>query len=122
MILLSWRAKLDPARIEEYRHFERNRYLPMLRKQAGFLGALFSRSMEGHALSITIWEDGGAVEALESSPSYRRTTRELAESGLLSGEQSAEMLHVVGGVLRSEPVAAALDFGDDRPSPEMQPI
>jgi heme-degrading monooxygenase HmoA len=104
-----WRANLDPARIEEYRSFERDRCLPMLRKQPGFLGVLFLRSMEDHAVSVTVWEDGGAVGALESSPSYQRTTRELAESDLLVGEQSVEILEVVSGVLRSEPLTTALD-------------
>lgn len=30
------------------------------------------------------------MEALESSPSYRGTARELVESGLLAGERSVE--------------------------------
>ena len=117
MILRMWRAKLDPAHLEEYRRFERDRCLPMLHKQPGFLGVLFLRSMEDHAASITIWEDRGTVEALESSPSYSRTIRELAESGLLAGEQSVEILEVVSGVLRSEPLTTALNPGADRSYP-----
>jgi heme-degrading monooxygenase HmoA len=115
MILLVRRAKIDPARIEEYRRFERDRCLPMLRKQPGFLGVLFLRSMEGGAASITIWEDGGTVEALESSPSYRETARELAERGLLAGEQSVETFEVAGGSLRSEPLMLALEHGCVQP-------
>lgn len=111
-----WRAKIVPARLEEYRRFERERCLPMLYKQPGFLGVLFLREAEDHAVSLTIWEDRGTVDALGSSPSYRRTTRELGESGLLAGEQSVEVLEVAGGALRPEPLTMALDLGDERSS------
>jgi hypothetical protein len=76
VILRIWSAALDPARLEEYRRFEAERSLPMLHRQPGFLGVFFLRAAEDRAASITIWEDRGAVEALESSPSYRRTDRE----------------------------------------------
>ena len=103
-----WRAKIAPARREEYRRFERERCLPMLRRQPGFLGVLFLRQAEDQAASLTIWEGTGAVEALASSPSYRRTARELAESGLLVGEQSEEVFEVEGGDLRPEALLGAL--------------
>ncbi len=109
-----WRVKVVPARIEEYRRFEQKRCLPMLRRQPGFLGVLFLREAGDRAASVTVWEDGGAVEALESSPSYRGTTRDLVESGLLAGEQSVEVFEVAGGALRSEPLALALAPGDHR--------
>ena len=109
MILRIWRARLDPARTEEYRSFETERCLPMLHKQPGFLGVLFLREAEDNAISITIWEDRGAVEALESSPSYRHAARELAESGLLTGGQRVKVLDVEGGGLRPEALLAALD-------------
>ena len=109
MILRIWRTRLDPARMEEYRRFEAERCLPMLRKQAGFFGVLFLREAGGGAVSITIWEDRGTVDALESSPSYRKTTQELANSGLLGGEQSVEVLEVEGGDLRPEALVGALD-------------
>lgn len=109
MILHIWRARLNPARLESYRRFERERCVPMLHKQPGFLGVLFVREAEDRAVSITIWEDGGAVEALESSPSYRRTTRELTESGLLANDWSAEVLEVEGGELRVGAFLVALD-------------
>ncbi len=108
MILRIWRAQLDPTRLEEYRRFEAERSLPMLHKQPGFLGVFFLREAEYRAASLTIWEDRGAVEALQSSPSYRQTTRELAESGLLAGEQSVEVLEVEGGDLRPEALVGAL--------------
>ena len=70
MILRIWQAALDPKRLEAYRRFEAERSLPMLHKQPGFLGVFFLRATEDRAASITIWEDRGAVEALESSTSY----------------------------------------------------
>ena len=109
MILRVWRANIHPARLEEYRRFERERCLPMLHKQAGLLGVFFLRQAEDHAASLTIWEDGGAVEALQSSPSYREITHELAESALLAGNESVEVLEVEGGDLRPEALVWAFD-------------
>lgn len=108
MILRIWRARVVPTRMEEYRRFEEERCLPMLRKQPGLLGVLFLREAEGGAVSTTIWEDMGAMEALESSPSYRRTARELAERELLAGEPSVEIFEVEGGDLRPEAMVGAL--------------
>ena len=108
MILRNWRAKLNPARLEAYRRFERERCLPMFRRQPGFLAVLFLRENEDGVASLTIWDDVGAVEALTSSPSYRRTARELAESGLLVGEQLEEVFEVEGGDLRPEALLGAL--------------
>ena len=102
MILRICRAKIAPARLEEYWRFERERCLPMLRRQPGFLGVLFLRQAEDCAASFTIWEDLGAVDALASSPSYRRTVRELAEGDLLAGEHSKEVFEVEAGYFRPE--------------------
>jgi heme-degrading monooxygenase HmoA len=109
VILRVWRARINPARIEEYRRFEAERCLPMLRRQPGFLAGLFVRQAGDHAASLTIWEDRGSVEAVESSPSYRRVVRELAGSDLLDGDQSLEVLEVEGGDLRPEALVEALD-------------
>jgi heme-degrading monooxygenase HmoA len=95
--------------MDEHRHFERERCMPMLREQPGFLGVLFLKYAEHHASSLTIWEDAGAVEALRSSPSYREIVRGLAASGLLAGDQSVEVLEVEGGDLRPEALVRALD-------------
>ena len=108
MILRIWRAKLNPARLEAYRRFERKRSLPMFRKQPGLLAVLFLRGAEDYVASLTVWENKGAVEALTSSPSYRRTARELVESDLLVGKQSEEVFEVEGGDLRPEALLGAL--------------
>jgi heme-degrading monooxygenase HmoA len=109
MIVRVWRAKINQARLEEYRRFEQERCLPMLHKQPGLLGVLFLRQAEDHAASLTIWEDAGAVEALQSSPSYRETTHELVESVLLAGNESVEVFEIRGGDLRPEALVRALD-------------
>lgn len=109
MILLVRHAEIDPARTEEYRRFQQEQCLPTLRRQPGFLGVLFLREAEDHAVSLTIWEDRGAVEALESSPSCRRTASELAERELLGEENLVEVLEVRGGDLRPEALMGALD-------------
>ncbi len=109
MILRVWRAKIVPERVGEYRRFNREQCLPMLRKQPGFLGVLFSWAAgDCTTISVTIWEDVGAVQALQSSPSYRKTTRRLAESGLLASEKQVELLEVEGGELRPEALVGAL--------------
>jgi heme-degrading monooxygenase HmoA len=108
MILRVWRARINPARIDEYRRFEAERYLPMLHKQSGLLAVLFLRQTGDRAASLTIWEDSGAVEAVESSPSYRRVVRELVGMDLLAGEQSEEVFEVEGGDLRAETLLVAL--------------
>jgi heme-degrading monooxygenase HmoA len=108
MILRVWRARINPARIEEFRRFEAERCLPMLHKQSGFLAVLFLRQTGDHAASLTIWEDSGAVEAVASSPSYRRVVRELVGGDLLAGEQSEEVFEVEGGDLRAETLLEAL--------------
>lgn len=107
MILHIWRAALDPVHREGYRRFEREICLPMLRKQVGFLGVLFSNEKD-RAVLLTLWEDRGAVDALESSPSYQRTELELAERKLLKGSPSVEVLEVVGGDLRLEAFVESL--------------
>jgi heme-degrading monooxygenase HmoA len=108
VVLCVWRARLNPARLEAYRRFERERCLPMLHKQPGLLAVLFLRQAEDRAASLTFWEDTGAVEALFSSPSYRRTVRELAESDLLAGKQSEEVFEVEGGDFRPEALLGTL--------------
>jgi heme-degrading monooxygenase HmoA len=109
VIVRVWRAKIDRARLEDYRRFEQEWCLPILRKQPGLLGVLLLRQAEDHAASLTIWEDAGAVDALQSSPSYREITHELAQSALLAGDESVEVLEVEGGDLRPEALARALD-------------
>jgi heme-degrading monooxygenase HmoA len=109
VILRVLRARIDPARHDEYQRFEQERCMPMLRKQPGLLEVLFVRQAGGHAASLTVWEDAGAVEALQSSPSFQEITHELAESALQTGDQSVEVFEIEGGDLRPEALVRALD-------------
>jgi hypothetical protein len=70
---------------------------------------MFLRETDACAVWLTVWEDRVVLEALESSPSYQRTTRELAHSGLLASGWSAEVLEVEGGEFRVEALVGALD-------------
>jgi uncharacterized membrane protein len=81
MILRVWRAKIVPGRVGEYRRFEWERCLPTLRRQPGFLGVLSLWEAGTCAASVTVWEDRGVVDALESSPSYRTTSRATSTAG-----------------------------------------
>lgn len=107
MILRIWRARLVAKRLDEYRRFEREQWLPMLRKQSGLLGVLFLREEEVLVAMITVWEDWGTLEAMRSSSSYRDVTRELSTSDLAK-ETSVEVLEVEGGDLRLEALAGIL--------------
>ena len=109
MILRVYRAKINPTRLEAYRRFEAKECLPMLHRQPRLLGVLFLRQAEDREASLTIWEDRGTVEALASSPSFRRTTRELEEGDLLAAEPSVEVFEVEGGALRLEALTRTLD-------------
>ena len=83
--------------------------MPMPRKQPGLLGVLFLRQAENHSASLTLLEDAGVVEALQSSPYYRETAHELAENALLARAQSVEVFEVEGGDLRPEALLRALE-------------
>lgn len=102
------RAEIAHKRIGEYRGVEQEQSLLMLRKQPEFLGVLFLRQAETSAVSITIWEDLGTVEALESSPSYGRMAREPSKRGLLMNAPRVDLLEVDSGDLRLEALATAL--------------
>jgi heme-degrading monooxygenase HmoA len=117
VILRVWRATIVPERVAAYHRFNREQCLPMLRKQPGFLGILFTwQAGDCVAISMTIWEDAGAVRALPSSPSYRTATHELEEGGLLASEPSVELLEVAGGELRLEALLATLARTKGAPS------
>ena len=81
----------------------------MLRKQPDLLAVFFLRHAKDHAASLTIWENKSAVEALQSSPSCRKTAHELAQSTLLAGNESVEVFEIVGGDLRPEALVRTFD-------------
>jgi heme-degrading monooxygenase HmoA len=98
MIVRIWRTRVDPTRLEEYEVFAERHSLPMFRAQRGFLGVLFAGVGSERAV-ISLWEDAGAVTALDSSPSYRETVARISATGFLAGSASVEVFAVHGGDL-----------------------
>jgi heme-degrading monooxygenase HmoA len=98
VIVRIWRTRVDPARADEYERFAHERSLPMFRRQAGFRGVLFAAGDETERVVLSFWENADAVEALGRSPTYRETVDALLASGILTGEQTVEVLDVRGGV------------------------
>jgi heme-degrading monooxygenase HmoA len=98
VIVRVWRATLDIARAEEYERFSQEVSLPMFREQEGFWGVLFARR-NAACVVITLWSVPAAIEALNSSPSYRRAVERIEATELLTGQTSVEVLELHGGSL-----------------------
>ena len=101
MIVRIWRTKIDPTRAGEYEAFARDQSLPMFRQQSGFLGVLFVGS-DGRRAVATLWEDADSIERLSRSTTHQATVSRLAETGLLRGQQSVEVLTEHGDPLHVE--------------------
>jgi heme-degrading monooxygenase HmoA len=82
VIVRVWRARIDPARADEYERFARERSLPMFRSQAGFRGCAFLRD-GADCTVITLWEGEADVTALESSDRYREAVATIMETGFI---------------------------------------
>lgn len=93
MICRVWKTNVDPARLEDYEAFARERSLPMFRAHDGFRGvALYRR---GAACFVaTYWRSKADIETLEASPLYRGTVEAILASGFLSGPQETETFAV----------------------------
>lgn len=98
MIVRLWRARVAPGRAEDLETFARARSLSMLERQTGFEGVMFLREGDDW-VTVTLWRDADAVEALATSPSYEEVVREITASGLLVGEQSVASFTLVDGRL-----------------------
>jgi heme-degrading monooxygenase HmoA len=93
MITRTWRTRIDIARLEEWDRFVRERSTPMFRKQDGMLAVFHAR--EGDEwLTVSIWRDAAAVEALESSPSYTATAAALLATGMVLRDPVTEAFEV----------------------------
>lgn len=108
MIARIWRTGVDPARLEDYARFERERSLPMFLEHRGLLDVLFLREARDRAAALTLWEDESVIEALEASPLYRRTVEDFSASGLLLSKQVVEVFEVEGGRLRPQRLVETL--------------
>ena len=91
LIARIWHTEIDPDRAAEYEAFARDISLPMFRAQPGFAGVLMLRD-GGRCQVITLWESHDAIDALNSSASYRQTVDRILAQGFLGSEQSVELL------------------------------
>jgi heme-degrading monooxygenase HmoA len=88
VIVRVWRARIDPARADEYERFARERSLPMFRSHGGFRGCAFLRN-GAECTVITLWEGAADVAALERSNRYRETVAAIMRTGFIrSAEES----------------------------------
>ena len=96
MLARLWTTGLRPDRLDAYESFARDVSLPMFRQQDGFMGCAMLRS--GHeGLVLTFWRDQSAIDALETSPSYRDTVKRIQEANLLADAQHTAIyqLHLI---------------------------
>jgi hypothetical protein len=96
MVARLWMVSVQPGRIEEYRAFTRERFLPAYRGQAGLV-AVFFVEREGACGTLSLWTDRTAIESFYSSAGYQALAKRLLASGLLVGEASLQTLDVQGG-------------------------
>jgi heme-degrading monooxygenase HmoA len=101
MILRSWHTRIDESRAAEYETFARQRSVPMFRASPGFAGCLFGGE-PGARVVITLWDDLGAIEALENSESYQDTVAAIAATGFLEGDSSVSVFELQGAMLDPE--------------------
>jgi heme-degrading monooxygenase HmoA len=91
-----WQTSLHADRLGEYDSFARERSLPMFQSQDGLLGVLLlGEGTERRVL--TLWRDETAIDALESSESYRATVAALIDTGILVPDSQSTVLHAVTG-------------------------
>ena len=86
MLARLWTTGLRRDRVDAYESFARDVSLPMFREQDGFIGCVMLRS-DHEGLVLTFWRDHSAIDALETSRSYRGTVERIKEADLLAGEQ-----------------------------------
>jgi heme-degrading monooxygenase HmoA len=88
-----WRARIDPARSEEYRSFAATHSIPMFESHDGFVGVIFGER-ENERLVITLWDHAEAVEALNSSARYKETVAQIESEGFIMGAQSIDTFEI----------------------------
>jgi heme-degrading monooxygenase HmoA len=88
VIVRVWRARIDPARADEYERFARERSLPMFRSHDGFRGCAFLRD-GAECTVITLWAGTADVAALERSDRYRETVAAIMQTGFIRSAEDA---------------------------------
>lgn len=98
MIVRVWNTGYDPARLDDFIAFARERLEPFFRAQDGCLGCFFTHDAVEWR-TITFWRDQKAVDTVKDSDIYRTILLDLVNSGLLLGGQQTRIMTVAGGGL-----------------------
>ena len=93
MIARTWRTRIDMARLEEWDRVVRERSTPMFRLQDGMLAVFHARDGD-EWLTVTIWRDAPAVDALDSSQHYTTTAADLLATGMVLRDPVTEAFDV----------------------------
>jgi hypothetical protein len=94
-----WSTEIDTNRAAEYDQFVSRKSIPMFQRQRGFVAALFCGRGRERAV-ITLWRDRAAVDALDTSETYRATVTEIEAAGFLQGEQTTEIFDLHSQAVR----------------------
>jgi hypothetical protein len=105
MVARLWMVAVEPGRLEEYRAFTRERFLPAYHAQTGLV-AVFFVEREGACGTLSLWTDRTAIEGFYSSAGYQALAKQLLASGLLVGEASLQTFDVRGGDVTGDVMAA----------------
>lgn len=96
MIVRVWTSGYDPARLDDFIAFARERLEPFFRSQDGCLGCMFNYDSEQWR-TVSYWRDDDAATAVKTSTVYRAILEDLMASGLLAGTQTVKVMNVAGG-------------------------
>lgn len=88
-----WSTEIDTDRAAEYDEFVSTKSTPMFQRQRGFVAALFCGQGRERTV-ITLWGDRAAVDALDTSETYRATVSEIEAAGFLRGAQTTEIFEL----------------------------
>lgn len=94
-----WSTEIDGERAAEYEHFVSTKSVPMFRRQSGFVAALFCGQGRERTV-ITLWRDRAAIDALDSSETYRATVSAIEAAGFLQGLQRTEIFDLHSHIVR----------------------
>jgi hypothetical protein len=94
-----WSTEIDTDRAAEYDEFVSTKSTPMFQRQRGFVAALFCGQGRERTV-ITLWGDRAAVDALDTSETYRATVSEIEAAGFLRGAQTTEIFELHSHTVR----------------------
>lgn len=98
MILRTYRARIQPDKLDAYLAFERDEGVPMVTAMKGCLGAGFGRIREEKDaifLFASLWDSQKALDAARASPTWKRVAGKLETLGFTLGEARAEHIDLI---------------------------